>query len=78
MELTESNFKKLVLQSDDIWLIEFFAPWCGHCKNLEPHWKSAAGELKGKVKLGAVDATVHQELLAHEYEQIEYGVRGKV
>ena len=72
MELTESNFKKLVLQSDDMWLIEFFAPWCGHCKSLEPHWKSAAGELKGKVKLGAVDATVHQELAQ------KYGVRGKV
>jgi len=32
IELTESNFKKLVLQSDDMWLVEFFAPWCGHCK----------------------------------------------
>ena len=50
--------------------VEFFAPWCGHCKNLEPHWKSAAGELKGKVKLGAVDATVHQGLAG------QYGVRG--
>lgn len=30
---------------------------CGHCKNLAPHWASAATELKGKVKLGAVDAT---------------------
>ena len=51
-------------------LVMFFAPWCGHCKNLEPHWKSAAGELKGKVKLGAVDATVYQELAQ------QYGVRG--
>jgi len=32
VELTESNFKKLVMQSDDMWLVEFFAPWCGHCK----------------------------------------------
>merc|ERR1719384_1531353 len=70
VELTASNFKKLVLQSDDMWLIEFFAPWCGHCKNLEPHWKKAASELKGKVKLGAVDATVHQELAQ------QYGVQG--
>lgn len=30
---------------------------CGHCKNLAPHWASAATELKGKVKLGALDAT---------------------
>ena len=70
VELTESNFKKLVIDSDDMWLVEFFAPWCGHCKNLEPHWKKAAGELKGKVKLGAVDATVHQGLAG------EYGVQG--
>lgn len=70
VELTESNFKKLVLQSDDMWLVEFFAPWCGHCKNLAPHWKKAAGELKGKVKLGAVDATVYQSLAQ------EYGVQG--
>ena len=53
-----------------MWLVEFFAPWCGHCKNLEPHWKKAASELKGKVKLGTVDATVYQELAQ------EYGVRG--
>lgn len=59
VELTDANFEKLVLQSDDMWLVEFFAPWCGHCKNLAPHWESAATELKGKVKLGALDATVH-------------------
>jgi len=70
VELTESNFEKEVLQSEDIWLVEFFAPWCGHCKNLAPHWESAAKKLKGKVKLGAVDATVHGGLAS------KYGVKG--
>ena len=32
---------------------------CGHCKSLAPHWATAATELKGKVKLGALDATTH-------------------
>lgn len=28
IELTDANFDKLVLDSDDVWLVEFFAPWC--------------------------------------------------
>lgn len=67
MELTDSNFDRLVLQSEDMWMVAFYAPWCGHCKNLSPHWIKAAGELKGKVKLGALDATVHQ-MQASKYE----------
>lgn len=67
VELTDSNFEKLVLKSDDMWLVEFFAPWCGHCKNLAPQWEAAATELKGKVKLGALDATVNT-VMASRYE----------
>jgi len=70
VELTDSNFEELVLKSKDIWLVEFFAPWCGHCKRLEPEWNRAATQLKGKVKLGALDATVHTVM------SNRYGVRG--
>ncbi|XP_053315102.1 protein disulfide-isomerase A6 [Spea bombifrons] len=74
IELTDDNFNREVLNSDDVWLVEFFAPWCGHCKNLEPEWAAAATEVKeqtkGKVKLAAVDATVHQGLASR------YGIRG--
>ena len=81
VELTSANFDKLVLNSDDIWLVEFFAPWCGHCKQLEPEWAKAAAELKGKVKLGALDATVHeskaQEYKVSGYPTIKYFAAGK-
>lgn len=57
VKLTESNFNKEVIKSDEIWLVEFYAPWCGHCKNLAPEWEKAAKALKGVVKVGAVDMT---------------------
>uniref|UniRef100_A0A8C7PAS3 Protein disulfide-isomerase A6 n=1 Tax=Oncorhynchus mykiss TaxID=8022 RepID=A0A8C7PAS3_ONCMY len=74
VELTDDNFDRLVLDSGEVWLVEFFAPWCGHCKSLEPEWAAAASavkeQTKDKVHLGAVDATVHQGLASR------YGIRG--
>lgn len=70
VELTDSNFEDEVLNYDGMVLVEFYAPWCGHCKNLAPHWAQAATELKGKVKVAALDATVHTVM------SNRYGVRG--
>jgi len=70
VELTDANFEEQVLKSKDFWLVEFYAPWCGHCKTLKPHWDSAARSLGGKVKLGALDATVHTVVSGR------YGIQG--
>eukprot|EP00981_Chlorochromonas_danica_P013510 scaffold6421_cov251-Ochromonas_danica.AAC.4 len=68
VELTDNNFDKLVLESNDHWLVEFYAPWCGHCKKLAPEWQEAAERLAPQgVKLGAIDATT-QQMLAQKYE----------
>jgi len=45
VELTASNFRSKVVDSNELWLVEFYAPWCGHCQQLEPAWKSAASSL---------------------------------
>eukprot|EP01006_Ploeotia_vitrea_P026208 TRINITY_DN59175_c0_g1_i1.p1 TRINITY_DN59175_c0_g1~~TRINITY_DN59175_c0_g1_i1.p1 ORF type:complete len:415 (-),score=90.99 TRINITY_DN59175_c0_g1_i1:105-1349(-) len=68
--LDGSNFKEKVLKSQDGWMVEFFAPWCGHCKKLAPEWEEAARQLKGLMKVGAVDATQDQQLAS------KYGVQG--
>lgn len=63
IELNSSNFDELVIKSKELWIVEFFAPWCGHCKKLAPEWKRAANNLKGKVKLGHVDCDSEKSLM---------------
>jgi protein disulfide-isomerase A6 len=40
--LTDSTFEKIVMDAEKDILVEFYAPWCGHCKNLAPTWESLA------------------------------------
>lgn len=44
--------------SEGVWLLEFYAPWCGHCKRLEPIYEEVATLLQGDVHVGKVDATL--------------------
>uniref|UniRef100_A0A061QIT2 protein disulfide-isomerase n=1 Tax=Tetraselmis sp. GSL018 TaxID=582737 RepID=A0A061QIT2_9CHLO len=67
--LDSSNFKKSI-SGDGIWLVEFYAPWCGHCKALKPEWEKAAQALKGVVHVAAVDADQHRSLAG------QYGIQG--
>ena len=62
VQLTQDTFQTLVKDSSDIWIVEFYAPWCGHCKSLAPEFDKAAKALEGFVKVGAVDMTQHQSV----------------
>ena len=57
--------KTITKASEDhaMWIVEFFAPWCGHCKKLAPEFKAVAAEVsKYSVRFGAVDCDKHKSI----------------
>lgn len=54
-----STFDKLVTKSDKDVLIEFYAPWCGHCQKLEPIYKKLGKAFanNNKIAIAKIDAT---------------------
>jgi len=69
LEFTDDDFDSKIGQHDLI-LVEFFAPWCGHCKRLAPEYEAAATRLKGTVSLAKVDCTANSNVCG------KYGVNG--
>jgi len=49
------NYDRLIAQSNYTSIVEFYAPWCGHCKNLQPAYEKAAKNLVGLAKVAAVN-----------------------
>ena len=70
--LTSQSFASSI-QESPVTLVEFFAPWCGHCKALAPNYEAAAKRLKADespAALASVDCTVEKDLCS------QYGVKG--
>jgi thioredoxin 1 len=53
--VSDADFEKVVLQSSEPVVVDFFAEWCGPCKAMAPALEQVATELKGKVKVVKLD-----------------------
>lgn len=70
--LTGENFNEIVLDETKDVLVEFYAPWCGHCKSLAPIYEKVASayKLEGDVVIANLDADKHKDLAER------YGISG--
>ena len=69
VEITDANFQEVVLDSDKLVLVDFWAEWCGPCRMVGPIMKELASEYDGQVVVGKLNVDHNGE------SSINYGVR---
>jgi len=62
VKITSDNFEEKVVESENPWILDLWAPWCGPCKSLGPIIEKLAEEFEGKVNVGKVNVDEEQEL----------------
>ena len=69
LEITDANFDELVLQSEKLVLVDFWAEWCGPCRMITPIIEELSEEYDGKVVIGKIDVDNNPEVCN------KYGIR---
>ncbi|CAH0493188.1 unnamed protein product [Peronospora farinosa] len=66
--LNAQNYDKMLNDSNIVWLVDYYAPWCPHCRQFAPEWDQVANFYAkvDKVSVGAVDCTKDNEICNQE------------
>ena len=69
-QVTDADFEEKVLGSNTPILVDFWAEWCGPCKQIAPHLDELAIEMKGKIKIVKINIDENPKT------PLKYGVQG--
>ncbi|WBW98048.1 thioredoxin [Oceanirhabdus sp. W0125-5] len=65
LEITQNNFNKEVAESNDLVVVDFWAPWCGPCKMIAPIMEQLNNEYGDKVKFAKLNVDDNPALANH-------------
>ncbi|KAA6416250.1 MAG: disulfide isomerase [Lasallia pustulata] len=55
LQIDARSYDKLIAKSNQVSILEFYAPWCGHCQHLKPAYEKAAKGLDGLAQVAAIN-----------------------